>query len=86
MSKAYGSMLLLNNNKLCDVFIIERINREPLHFLKVVFASDLQTHEEYATIPYRYFKCNECRSSMYKEISQAYFEHVKQLIIEGEKQ
>lgn len=86
MSKAYGSILLLNNNKLCDVFIIERINREPLHFLKVVFASDLQTHEEYATIPYRYFKCNECRSSMYKEISQAYFEHVKQLIMEGEKQ
>ena len=56
MSKAHGSMLLLNN-KLYDVFIIERINREPLHFLKVVFASDLQTHEEYATIPYRYFKC-----------------------------
>lgn len=85
MSKAHGSMLLLNN-KLYDVFIIERINREPLHFLKVVFASDLQTHEEYATIPYRYFKCDECSSSMYKEISQTYFEHVKQLIIEGEKQ
>jgi hypothetical protein len=85
MSKAHGSMLLLDN-RLYDVFIIEHINREPLHFLKVVFASDLQTHEEYATIPYRYFKCNECRSSMYKEISQAYFEHIKQLIMEGEKQ
>lgn len=85
MSKAHGSMLLLDN-RLYDVFIIEHINRELLHFLKVVFASDLQTHEEYATIPYRYFKCDECSSSMYKEISQAYFEHVKQLIIEGEKQ
>lgn len=85
MSKAHGSMLLLDN-RLYDVFIIEHINREPLHFLKVVFASDLQTHEEYATIPYRYFKCNECRSSMYKEISQAYFEHIKQLIMDGEKQ
>ena len=78
--------MLLLDNRLYDVFIIEHINREPLHFLKVVFASDLQTHEEYATIPYRYFKCNECRSSMYKEISQAYFEHIKQLIMDGEKQ
>ena len=85
MSKAHGSMLLLDN-RLYDVFIIEHINREPLHFLKVVFASDLQTHEEYATIPYRYFKCDECSSLMYKEISQTYFEHVKQLIMEGEKQ
>lgn len=82
MAKAHCNILLFNK-KLQYVFILEHIDREPLHFYKFVCAEDLQTHEEYVTIPYRYLMY-DLDGGLNDEISQTYFEHIKQLNTEVE--